>query len=211
MTYAVNTTTPVIYVPGNTYYAVNNGVWFMSANATGPWAVATTVPPVIYTIPPSSPLHYVTYVQVYGYTPERGVRGLHAGLLRHGGFVRRRRGLRNRLLLPALHWTHSLGARSLHLRSRSWICLERDRRLGAGLWHGHGDRLLVQSRGGVRSAIGDGDMELPRGAGAAGEARRQPTSMDAGVIPRTQERALPGRIPGPATSAPALAAATTTR
>lgn len=69
LTYAVNTATPVIYVPGNTYYAVNNGVWFVSANATGPWAVATTVPPVIYTIPPSSPVHYVTYVQVYGYTP----------------------------------------------------------------------------------------------------------------------------------------------
>jgi len=69
MTYAVNTTTPVIYVPGNTYYAVSNGVWFSSAVATGPWVVATSVPPMIYTIPPSSPVHYVTYVQVYGYTP----------------------------------------------------------------------------------------------------------------------------------------------
>ncbi len=69
MTYAVNTTTPVINVPGNTYYAVENGVWFTSAMATGPWLVATSVPPVIYTIPPSSSLHYVTYVQVYGYTP----------------------------------------------------------------------------------------------------------------------------------------------
>ncbi len=69
MTYAVNSAIPVIYVPGNTYYAVNNGVWFSSAVATGPWVVATSVPPVIYTIPPSSPVHYVTYVQVYGYTP----------------------------------------------------------------------------------------------------------------------------------------------
>lgn len=69
MTYAVNTATPVIYVPGNTYYAVSNGVWFSSAAATGPWLVAATIPPVIYTIPPSSPVHYVTYVQVYGYTP----------------------------------------------------------------------------------------------------------------------------------------------
>ena len=25
--------------------------------------------PVIYSIPPSSPLHYFTYVYVYGYTP----------------------------------------------------------------------------------------------------------------------------------------------
>jgi len=67
--YAVNTVTPVIDVPGNTYYAVHNAVWFVSPAATGPWTVATSVPPVIYTIPPSSPVHYVTYVQVYGYTP----------------------------------------------------------------------------------------------------------------------------------------------
>jgi len=67
--YAVNTVTPVIYVPGSSYYAVEKGVWFTSANATGPWAVATSVPPVIYTIPPESPVHYVTYVSIYGYTP----------------------------------------------------------------------------------------------------------------------------------------------
>jgi hypothetical protein len=31
--------------------------------------VAAAVPAVIYTIPPSSPLHYVTYVRIYGSTP----------------------------------------------------------------------------------------------------------------------------------------------
>jgi len=68
--YAVNTTTPVIYIPGsNIYYAVQDAVWFTSPNAGGPWTVATSLPPAIYTIPPSSPIHYVTYVQVYGYTP----------------------------------------------------------------------------------------------------------------------------------------------
>ena len=70
LTYAVNTETPVIYVPsGNTYYAVKSGVWFNSPTPTGPWGVSTGVPAVIYTIPPSSALHYVTYVQVYGSTP----------------------------------------------------------------------------------------------------------------------------------------------
>jgi hypothetical protein len=69
MTYAVNSATPVIYVPGNTYYACQGGVWFVSEVATGPWAVATIVPPVIYTIPPSSPIYYVTYAHVYSYTP----------------------------------------------------------------------------------------------------------------------------------------------
>jgi len=68
--YAVNTTTPVIYIPGDhLYYAVRNAVWFTSRNAGGPWTLATFIPLAIYAIPPSSPIHYVTYVRVYGYTP----------------------------------------------------------------------------------------------------------------------------------------------
>jgi hypothetical protein len=71
LTYAANTATPVIYVPSpGGYYAVSKGVWFTSGAATGPWVVATSVPPAIYTIPVSSSLHYVTYVQVYGSTPQ---------------------------------------------------------------------------------------------------------------------------------------------
>ena len=68
--YAVNTSTPVIRVDANSYYAVQNGVWFVATSALGPWTVATSVPVVIYTIPVSSPLHYVTYVRIYGSTPE---------------------------------------------------------------------------------------------------------------------------------------------
>ena len=67
--YGVNTAIPVVYVPGNNYYAVQSGVWFQSADPTGPWVVSTVVPPIIYTIPTSSLLHYVTYVQVYGSAP----------------------------------------------------------------------------------------------------------------------------------------------
>ena len=68
--YAVNTSTPVIAVSSNNYYAVYNGVWFVATSARGPWVVATNVPNVIYTIPVGSPVHYVTYVRVYGSTPE---------------------------------------------------------------------------------------------------------------------------------------------
>jgi len=35
-----------------------------------PWVVAASVPAVIYTIPASSPLHYVTYVRIYEATPQ---------------------------------------------------------------------------------------------------------------------------------------------
>ena len=68
--YAVNTTTPVIKIDSHSYYAVQNGVWFVATAPVGPWAIASSVPVVIYTIPVSSPLHYVTYVKVYGSTPE---------------------------------------------------------------------------------------------------------------------------------------------
>jgi uncharacterized membrane protein YgcG len=67
--YAFNTGPPLIQLDPKTYYMVQNGVWFAGTAATGPWAVAATVPAVIYTIPASSPLHYVTYVRVYSSTP----------------------------------------------------------------------------------------------------------------------------------------------
>ena len=68
--YAVNSPTPVIQTSANAYYAVENGVWFTAASPTGPWTVAASVPAAIYAMPPSSPLYYVTGVQVYGATPE---------------------------------------------------------------------------------------------------------------------------------------------
>jgi hypothetical protein len=39
-------------------------VWFKASSATGPWEVATSVPPAIYQIPISSPAHNVTYVTI---------------------------------------------------------------------------------------------------------------------------------------------------
>src|SRR5262249_37157953 len=70
LTYAVNSPAPIIRVTPASYYALYNGVWFMGPAPTGPWVVAAAVPAVIYTIPVSSPLHYVTYVRVYSATPE---------------------------------------------------------------------------------------------------------------------------------------------
>ena len=68
--HAANSPVPVIQVAPNQYYSLKDGVWFTATSATGPWTVAMSVPAVIYTIPPSSPLHYVTYVHVYGGTPQ---------------------------------------------------------------------------------------------------------------------------------------------
>lgn len=78
--YAVNTPIPVIKAAGR-YYAVAQGVWFVAAQPTGPWQVADSVPPVIYTIPPSSPIYYVTYVRIYQATPDTVVVGYLPGYL----------------------------------------------------------------------------------------------------------------------------------
>ena len=65
MLYATNTPNKVIQV-GAQYYLCYQGLWFVSSTPQGPWQVAQTVPQVIYTIPPSSPVYNVTYVtQVY--------------------------------------------------------------------------------------------------------------------------------------------------
>lgn len=68
--YAVNTPTAVIQINPTTYYAVENGVWFTAGSPLGPWLAATAVPEVIYTIPVSSPIYYVTNVYTYSFTPE---------------------------------------------------------------------------------------------------------------------------------------------
>ncbi len=68
--YAVNTGAQVLEIGGR-YYAVDNGVWFASASATGPWAVADSVPEdEIAKIPPSSPVYNTTHVHVYESTPD---------------------------------------------------------------------------------------------------------------------------------------------
>jgi hypothetical protein len=54
----------------SSYYALQNAVWFTGTDPYGPWRAATSVPAVIYTIPASSPVHYVTYVRIYGSTSD---------------------------------------------------------------------------------------------------------------------------------------------
>ncbi len=69
MKYIANTQTPVIFI-GNRYYACDNAIWFVANDPYGAWSVATSIPDVIYTIPPSSPLYNVTYVKVYKVTDD---------------------------------------------------------------------------------------------------------------------------------------------
>jgi len=67
--YVFNSPNAIIMVSQYQWYGAENGVWFTASSAQGPWVVATSVPAAIYSIPPSSPLYYVTYVKIYDLTP----------------------------------------------------------------------------------------------------------------------------------------------
>jgi hypothetical protein len=70
LSYVTNSHSPIIQVNPNSFYSVTAGVWFTAGALTGPWRIATSVPAAIYTIPPSSPIYYVTYVRIYEATPQ---------------------------------------------------------------------------------------------------------------------------------------------
>jgi hypothetical protein len=67
--YAKNTPQSVLQIEGR-YYLCQDGVWWVSDSPTGGWTVTDSVPPQVQTIPPSSPVYNVRYVQVYQSTPE---------------------------------------------------------------------------------------------------------------------------------------------
>ena len=76
--YAHNSPFDVFLVDGK-YYCCNNAVWFVAPTPNGVWTVCDSVPKAIYTIPPTSPKHNVTYVTVYESTPTTVVTGYTSG------------------------------------------------------------------------------------------------------------------------------------
>jgi hypothetical protein len=84
LSYATNTTDTVIRV-GARYFLLQDGVWFVSDTANGPWQLAREVPDAIYAIPPSSPVYGATYVRVYDTEPDAVWYGYTMGYL--SGFL----------------------------------------------------------------------------------------------------------------------------
>jgi hypothetical protein len=77
--YAKNSPYTVLRVNNNSYYCCHQGIWFTATTPSGPWIVATSVPQVVYTIPPTSPVYNVTYVHVYESTPTEVTVGYTSG------------------------------------------------------------------------------------------------------------------------------------
>ena len=80
--------TPLYYAPNTSfnvvryndaYWSCYQGAWFAAASPKGPWALADSVPAVIYTIPPASPLYPCTFVRVYASSPDSVTYGYTSG------------------------------------------------------------------------------------------------------------------------------------
>jgi len=80
MRYAVNASAPLIACAGK-YYLCQDAAWFVSDAASGPWALCDSLPAEIDSIPPSCPVYNVTFVEVYGSTPETVTFGYTAGYM----------------------------------------------------------------------------------------------------------------------------------
>ena len=69
MSVAMNTSSTVLQ-SGSKYFCVENGVWFESQAATGPWQVATERPSEVEKIPANNKAYNTKYVYVYSSTPQ---------------------------------------------------------------------------------------------------------------------------------------------
>jgi hypothetical protein len=82
---AENANLTVMIDPAGKYFALDNGVWFISDNANGPWAVANDRPRDVENIPASSPAYNTKYVYVYDQTPDCVYTGYTSGYM--GGYI----------------------------------------------------------------------------------------------------------------------------
>ncbi len=67
--YAENSPQTVLQIDGK-YYAVDDGIWYVSEQAKGPFRVSEERPEEVDDLPASCPVHNVKYVYIYDVTPQ---------------------------------------------------------------------------------------------------------------------------------------------
>lgn len=80
LAYAINTPSSVLRWRGR-YYSVDNGVWFESRYANGPWVVAVERPYSVALIPARYPVYNLKYVYIYDVAPDYVYMGYTPGYL----------------------------------------------------------------------------------------------------------------------------------
>ncbi len=78
---AENANLTVLKEASGNFFALDNGVWFISKSAKGPWSVADKRPEGLEAIPPSSPAFNARYVYIYEVAKDYVVTGYTSGYL----------------------------------------------------------------------------------------------------------------------------------
>lgn len=78
---AENSNITVLKTSDGKYYAVQNGVWFISTSPNGPWKVSDDRPKDVDKIPPSNSAYNTKYVYIYDHTPDYVYMGYTPGYL----------------------------------------------------------------------------------------------------------------------------------
>ncbi len=78
---ADNTNVTVFKEAAGKYFALDNGVWFTSSSANGPWAVATERPKDVENISMKSKAYNAKFVHIYQVSPDFTIQGYTAGYL----------------------------------------------------------------------------------------------------------------------------------
>ncbi len=68
VSYALNTDKTVLLI-NESYYCIDDAVWFVSDKPTGPWEVSTERPTEVDQIPPEAPVYNVKYTYIYDVSP----------------------------------------------------------------------------------------------------------------------------------------------
>ena len=82
---AENSNITVMIDAAGRYFALDNGIWFVSKNANGPWEVANERPKDVEKIPATSSAYNTKYVYVYDNTPDYVYVGYTSGYM--GGYI----------------------------------------------------------------------------------------------------------------------------
>ncbi|MFX5472299.1 hypothetical protein ABTD76_18500, partial [Acinetobacter baumannii] len=82
---AENSNITVLQASNLKYYACDKGVWYISDNPNGPYAVANERPQDVDKIPPTNHAYNTRYVYVYESTPDYVYMGYTPGYL--GNYV----------------------------------------------------------------------------------------------------------------------------
>ncbi len=213
MLYAVNTQSQVLSIEGH-YFACDQGVWFVSPGAKGPWTVSDTRPAQVDSIPPQSPVYNVKYVYVYDSTPEVvyvGYTPAYMGCYAYGGMVVYGTGwYYPPYISPYVYYPHPVTyGVAVHYNSYTGWSMGMSWGVGVAMtagWagyhhayhHGYNAGFWAGYHAGNRpgGAYGPGGYNPRQPSNNRGSAGARPSTQPAGgARPSTQPAAEPGRQP----------------